>query len=108
MADEGYTIKDRIAILADTIASQFTSIITQLDKIESKLDGKASNERVAALEVKLADLELRHSERLTTLEAGNTVKADVTTRDRIYMGFGVTIFAALISTLVYLAVAGVH
>jgi len=109
MADiEGYTIKDRIAILADTISTQFNSIIVQLDKIESKLDGKASNERVAELEKKLADLELRVAERLTRIESRGEEKTEMTGIQRIYMGFGVTVFSAIISTLVYLAVTGVH
>lgn len=108
MAEEGYTIKDRIAILADTISTQFTSIITQLDKIESKLDGKASNERVATLEKALVDLELRTEKRLSTMEARNVNGADFSRKTLAWATIGVTVFIAIIGYVVHLATIGVH
>lgn len=109
MADsEGYTIKDRIAILADTISSQFTSIITQLDKIEAKLDGKASNERVATLEKTVADLELRTEKRLSTLEAVRVEGGELSRKGLAWGAIGVTLFIGIVGYVIHLATLGVH
>jgi hypothetical protein len=108
MTDEGYTIKDRIAILADTISTQFVSIIAQLDKIEAKLDGKASNERVASLERGMVDLELRTEKRLTTLESSRLDTAEFSKRQMGWAVMGATIFIAIIGYVIQLATSGVH
>lgn len=108
MAEEGYTIKDRIAILADTISTQFTSIIAQLDKIEAKLDGKASNERVAQLEKAMNELELRTEKRLTKIESRNEDGAEFTRRQLAWATIGVTLFLGAIGYLIHLATLGVH
>lgn len=108
MADEGYTIKDRIAILADTISAQFTGIVAQLDKIDAKLDGKASNERVAALEKQYAELELRTEKRLTTLEASRSDVAEFSKRTLAWATIGVALFVGIIGYIVHLATLGVH
>lgn len=105
---DGYTIKDRIEILANTIAGQFEGIIKQLDAIDKKLDDKASNERVALLEKAHIDLELRLSERIKTLELGSAGAVAVSTYQKLWLGFAVTIIAGVISALIYVAFQGAH
>ena len=108
MSEEGYTIKDRIAILADTIAHQFTAIVTQLDKIEAKLDEKASNERVASLEKSVVDLELRTEKRLTKLESLRADAVEFSRRQLAWATLGVALFVGVIGYIVHLATVGVH
>lgn len=108
MSEEGYTIKDRIAILADTISQQFAGIITQLDKIEAKLDGKASNERVATLEKAIAVLEISMEKRITRLESRNEDGRDFSRRTLAWATIGAMIFLGSIGYLIHLATLGVH
>jgi hypothetical protein len=108
MTDEGYTIKDRIAILADTISTQFTGIVTQLDKIEAKLDGKASNERVATLERQMVDLELRNEKRLTTLESARLDTAEFSKRQMAWAAITIASFVGILGYVIQLATSGVH
>jgi hypothetical protein len=106
MADEGYTIKDRIAILADTISAQFTGIVTQLDKIEAKLDGKASNERVASLEKQMVDLELRNEKRLTVLESSRYDTAEFSKRQMAWAAMAIASFVGILGYVIQLATSG--
>lgn len=99
-AGDGYTIKERIEDLAQTIAQQLGSIVVQLDKIERKLDDKSSNERVNAVERRLGEFE----ERLGRVELAAAGVAAVSTFQRWIVG---GVGAAVIGSLIYVLL-GAH
>lgn len=98
MSAEGYTVKERLEQLATTIAEQLTGIANQLNKIEDKLDDKASNLRVDELEKKLADIERQVFDRLTRLELKAAGVAAITGYQRWLVG---GLGAAIVGSLIY-------
>lgn len=103
-SDEAYTVKERIQMLADTIAEQFGSILRQLDTIERKLDEKASNSRVTEVERKVDDA----LGRILNLELGAAGAIAVSKFQRWLIGMGVVLVSAVIGSLIYLVASGVH
>lgn len=98
MSTEGYTVKERLEDLARTIAEQLTGIVKQLDKIEAKLDDKASNQRVDELERRVLDFERQILERITKLEMRAAGVAAISGYQRWLIG---GLGAAIIGSLIY-------
>jgi Skp family chaperone for outer membrane proteins len=100
MSNEGYTVKERLEDLAKTIAEQLTGIVKQLDKIDAKLDDKASNQRVDELERRFLEFERQLLERLLRLERQAAGVAAISGYQRwLVGGLGCTIVGALLYVL---------
>lgn len=105
MTEPGYTVKERIEILATTIAEQFTGIATQLDKIEAKLDEKASNARVLDIEKRVESI----AGRVTTLELTSATDTGAS-RVKLWAGNSAVLIASSVvgAFLYYIVQAGGH
>lgn len=102
--EEGYSVRWRIEELAKTIAAQFTGIVAQLDKIESKIDEKASNARVLDLENRFEGL----THRVSDLEIGRAGTVAIGKAAMWFIGtVGVAVFLAAV-TLLAAAISGRH
>jgi Skp family chaperone for outer membrane proteins len=100
MSSEGYTVKERLEDLARTIAEQLTGIVKQLDRIDAKLDDKASNQRVDDFERRFLDLERDVLARLLKLERQAAGVAAISGYQRwLVGGLGCTIVGALLYVL---------
>ncbi|HET6914474.1 MAG TPA: hypothetical protein VFH56_00140 [Acidimicrobiales bacterium] len=87
-----YTVKELLGKLEEALTQGFQSIDKRLNTIDGKLDDKASNLRVAALEERVSRLELK---------AAGT--AALSTFQRWAVG---SIGAAVIGALVYILFGG--
>ena len=100
-----YTVKELISMLERTLTDQMNGIAQDIKGLAVKIDSKASDLRVDALENRMAMGEERIG-RLEIAEAGNVAVAGY---KKVLVGIVVTLTAAGISELIYLlATAGGH
>lgn len=90
-----YTVKELLTMLEKTLTEQMQGIARSVNEIKDKLDDKASNTRVLALEERVGRLELT--------AAGS---AAVTTFQRWLFGTVAVGILGAIATLVWLASGG--
>jgi len=87
-----YTVKELISMLEKTLTDQLAAIGTRLEKIDEKLDDKATNLRVSALE-----------ERVRNLEISFAGPAYLSVFQRWIIG---SIGVAIVSSLIYVLIGG--
>ena len=100
-----YTVKELISMLERTLTDQMNGIAQDIKGLSLKIDSKASDIRVDALEHRMAAGE----ERISKLELAEAGSLAVAGYKKVLVGIVVTITAAGISELIYLlATAGGH
>lgn len=108
MSEEGVTFsfKDLFDKLDKQLTDGFDKLDKRMDTIDRRLELKADNTRVAELEKRMGDHEVRVDKRFTPLEASMVGAAAVTNFQRWVVGtVGVGVVSA-IATLVWLASGG--
>ena len=118
MSDEGvtYSFKDLFDKFDHSLTEGFRRLDGRLDEINRKIDSKADNTRVAALEAKHADYETRNEERFSAVSERIKPLEDfvlTNSAQAVLRGKGLAWLAALavavIGSLVYVALsAGGH
>lgn len=117
MSEEGvtYSFKDLFDKFDDRLKDGFRDLNSRLDEINRKIDSKADNTRVAALEAKHAEYETKNEERFALVdERFKPLENFVLTNSAVAVirGRGLAWLAALtvaiIGSLVYVAFSGVH
>jgi hypothetical protein len=101
-----FSFKDLFDKLDDRLRDGFKDLGVRMDRFELKLDQKADNTRVAQLEKRMAEHELRVDERLKPIELASAGVSAVTNFQRWVIGtVGVGVLGS-IATLVWLASGG--
>ena len=101
-----YQVKDLLDNLGKEINRGLNDLKVGMDKLELRIEQKASNERVAGVERLLASLEERHGERIKTLELQERGSSAVSgIRDK-WTFAALSFVTALIGALIYLAAGG--
>ena len=117
MSEEGvtYSFKDLFDKFDKSLSDGFKRLDGRLDEINRKIDSKADNTRVAALEAKHADYETKIEERFGKIDTRFKPLEDfvlTTTTGSVIRGKGIAFLAAVvvavIGSLVYVALTGVH
>ena len=107
MSSEGvtYTVKELIGMLESTLTSQMREIDQKIEQLSVKIDAKASEVRVQAIESRQNATE----DRIKTLELAQAGTVAVAGYKKILVGIIVTLTTAGVSELIYLlATAGGH
>ena len=121
MSEEGvtYSFKDLFEKLEKSLTAGFEKLDKRVDQLNLRLDAKADNSTVAALESKVIANELRTEERFTSfaelidsrfkpIELAQAGSVAVAGYKKILVGFAVTLSAGGIGELIYLLATGVH
>ena len=102
-----YPVKELLDNLGKEISKGFDDLKHQMEKLDVRLEQKASNERVAAVEKSVADLETRHGLRISTLENRESATSATNLLQGKWTLAAIGFVITLITALIYLA-AGVH
>jgi len=102
-----YPVKDLLDNLGKEISRGFDDLKHQMEKLDMKIEQKASIERVVAVEKSVADLELRHDIRIKALELMSSGESAVSTLKDKWTFAAIGFVATIIGAIIYLA-SGVH
>lgn len=101
-----YEFKDLFEKLESALTSGFDRMERRIDEINRRIDQKADNSRVAALEAKHSDFEIKVDDRFKPLEANMISDAAISKVQIRWLGFAAAFVTTLIGALIYVAASG--